>query len=66
MAWFDLYTYLPTFMYNEKGFPGWVTDTMGSKHIELNGLFSAQNGILLKDSVRSFFDVSKASVNPGK
>jgi len=46
MACFDLYAYLPTFTY-EKRFPGWITDTMGSKHIELNSLFSAQNDILL-------------------
>lgn len=67
MAWFNPYTYLPTFTaryVEQKAFTGWITDTMGPKHIGPNGLFSAQNGILVKDSVRTFFDVFKVSVSP--
>lgn len=42
----------------------WIADTMGSDYLRPNGLLSAQNDILIKGSVRTFFSMFKVSVSP--
>ncbi|PYI09742.1 hypothetical protein BO78DRAFT_415302 [Aspergillus sclerotiicarbonarius CBS 121057] len=47
--------------WNQNGYSRWVTDTTDPRLIAPNGLFSAQNGLLLDSTTHSFFDRFKVA-----